>query len=82
MRATARAGFVFTASEIRMLAGHFSTEDGRGSVGYRKVLQLNANRMLWLSVLYVNALSLSPAAVLLLLAIPVPVLYSLTPLGH
>jgi hypothetical protein len=39
MRATARAGFVFTASEIRMLAGHFSTE---GGVGYRKVQQIDS----------------------------------------
>jgi hypothetical protein len=62
MRATARAGFVFTASEIRMLAGHFSPEDGRGSVGYRKVQELNCKTvfvllLLLLAVQYFNSLS-------------------------
>ena len=37
IKATRRAGFVFTSSEIRMLMGDFSADDNSGRVAYKKV---------------------------------------------
>ena len=37
IKATKRAGFVFTSSEIRMLMGEFSSDDNSGRVAYKEV---------------------------------------------
>ena len=39
IKATKRAGFVFTSSEIRMLMGDFTADDNSGKVAYKKVIK-------------------------------------------